>query len=254
MANRRHFTYTTESAVLPKGSHELEIWNTIRLNRKDLYRGLATRTEFEFGLGGNFQASLYLNLSTESWGVGNMILSDEQFGFSTEGKYKLLDAVSDPIGLALYGEVVYSNTETELEGKIIVDKYIDKLLFAFNAIGEHSFVTGVNQNTNLIETQTEEVMELNAGATYFITGNFTAGLEVREHIKRPPGLEGGGTYTALFVGPSLSIAGSNWWAAVSVMPQIGGSSKDGGGTLSSDKLELVEHEKFEARLLLSFEF
>src|SRR5438105_4635380 len=27
-ANRRHFTYTYESAVLPKASHELEIWNT----------------------------------------------------------------------------------------------------------------------------------------------------------------------------------------------------------------------------------
>src|SRR5258708_6352920 len=63
-ANRRHFTYTYESAVLPKASHELEIWNTIRLNRKVFFRGLDTRAEFEFGLGGNFQTSLYLNMSS----------------------------------------------------------------------------------------------------------------------------------------------------------------------------------------------
>src|SRR5437016_3949527 len=88
-ANKRHFTYTYESAVLPKASHELEIWNTVRLNRKDFFRGLDTRTEFEFGLGGNFQTSLYLNVSSELDAAGN---SEQSFGFSNEWKYKLLDA------------------------------------------------------------------------------------------------------------------------------------------------------------------
>src|SRR4051812_10308080 len=108
LANRRHFAYITESAVLPKGSHELEIWNTVRLNRKDFFRGLDTRSEFEFGLGGNFQTSVYLNLSSEMDAFGN---SEQSFGFSTEGKYKLFDATADPIGTALYAEIGYSNPE-----------------------------------------------------------------------------------------------------------------------------------------------
>jgi hypothetical protein len=38
------------------------------------------------------------------------------------------------------------------------------------------------------------------------------------------------------------------------MPQIGGSATNENGTKSADKFELIQHEKLEARLLLSFEF
>jgi hypothetical protein len=253
VANRRHFTYTYESAVLPKGSHELEIWNTVRLNRKDFFRGIDTRTEFEFGLGGNFQTSLYLNISSSASFEDGGLINEQSFGFSNEWKYKLMDATSDPIGLALYGEGSVTTTELELEGKIILDKQIDQLLLAFNAVGEHSIVNGIDASSKAA-MQTEEIMELDAGAAYFVTPSFTVGLEAREHIKRPPGFEGGGTYSAFFAGPTLSVAGPNWWSAVSIMPQIGGSSKNEDGAVSADKLELVQHEKLEARLVLAFEF
>lgn len=251
-ANRRHFTYVYESAVLPKGSHELEIWNTLRVNRKDFYRGLDSRAEFEFGLGGNLQTSLYLNLSSEAFIENGEISSDQTLGFSNEWKYKVLDATADVVGLALYGEGSFATQEIELEGKIILDKQIDQLLIAFNAVGEHSYVTGTSAGQ--ASTQTEEIMELDGGATYFITQNFTAGIEVREHIKRPPGFEGGGTFGAFFAGPSLSYAGPNWWSAISIMPQVAGNAKSGSGTIGTDKLELTQHEKLEARLLLAFEF
>ena len=253
LANRRHFTYVYETAVLPKGGREVELWNTLRLNRKDFYRALDNRTEFEFGLGSNLQTSLYLNMSIASAFAGGDIRTEQFFGISNEWKYKLMDAVADPVGLALYAEGSLKTTEIELEGKILIDKKIDKLLLAFNAIGEHSFVNGLDVNS-MMTTETEEIMELVGGAAYFITPSFTFGFEAREHIKRPPGFEGGGTYSAFFIGPSLSIAGPNWWAAFSMMPQIGGSAKSESGIVSADKLELGEHEKLEARLLLSFDF
>lgn len=252
-ANRRHFTYTYESAILPKASHEVEIWNTIKMNKKNFYRGIDTRLEFEFGLGGNFQTSLYLNTSSEAIFEDGAIESDQSFGFSNEWKWKLLDPVADPIGAALYSEGSFSSSEIELEGKIILDKQIDQLLLAFNAIGEHSYVSGVDGNSQMV-TQTEEIMELVGGAAYFLTPNFTIGLEARQHIKRPPGFEGGGTYSAFFAGPSLSVSGSNWWSALSIMPQIGGSNKSESGVVGTEKLELAEHEKLEARILLAFEF
>lgn len=236
-ANRRHFTYTYESAVLPKAAHEMEIWNTIRLNHQNFFRGLDTRTEFEFGLGGNWQTSLYLNLTSEMDEAGN---TDNFIGFSNEWKYKLLDATADPIGFALYGEGSYSNPEIELEGKMILDKQVSNFLFAFNVIGEHSFVSGKNV-ADFIVTQSEDVAEFTGGAAYFIAQNFTVGVEARQTTKHPPAIEGGGRYSAFFAGPSLSYDGPNWWAAATVMPQLG-------------TLELSEHEKVEARILLSFEF
>ncbi len=253
VANKRHFTYTYETAVLPKGSHELEIWNTVRINRKDFYRGLDTRTEFEFGLGGNLQTSLYLNVSNSASFEDGILVNDQSFGFSNEWKYKLMDAVADPVGAALYAEASVSTTEIELEGKLLLDKQIGRFLFAFNAITEHSFVNGLD-SISKVAMQTEDVFELCGGATFFVTPSFTIGLEVRENIKNPPGFEGGGLYSAFFAGPSLSVAGPNWWSAVSILPQIAGSSKSEAGIVSTDKLELLQHEKLEARLLLSFEF
>ena len=254
LANRRHFTYTYESAVLPKASHELEIWNTVRLNRKDFYRGLDTRSEFEFGLGGNFQTSLYLNISSSLAFEQGSMSNEESFGFSNEWKYKVLDANADPIGLAVYGEGSYTNSEIELEGKLIIDKQIDNFLFAFNAVGEHSFVSGIEPTSGISITQPEEVIEFDAGIAYYISSNFTIALEGHQLTKRPPALEGSGSYSAFYLGPTLSIAGPNWWTAFSVMPQVGGSSTNGAGINSSDKLELTHFEKLETRLVLAFEF
>ncbi|MDP4220412.1 MAG: hypothetical protein Q8916_12390 [Bacteroidota bacterium] len=251
-ANRRHFTYCYESAVLPKGGREIELWNTLRLNRKDFYRGLDNRTEFEFGLGGNLQTSLYLNLSIASEFADGAIQTEQSFGISNEWKYKLLDATADPVGLALYAEGELNTDEIELEGKVLLDKQIGDLLLVFNAIGDHSFVTGVVNGAT--DTQPENITEFVGGAAYFLTPSFTIGIEARQQTKKPPLLEGGGSYSAFFVGPSISFAGPNWWTAFSVMPQLTGSGSDGSGVSESGKYELQQHEKVEGRLLLAFEF
>ena len=253
IANRRHFTYVYESAVLPKGAKEIELWNTVRINRKDFYRALDNRTEFEFGLGGNLQTSLYLNLSIASQFNSGAIETEQYFGISNEWKYKLMDATADIFGLALYAEGSLKSDEIELEGKIILDKQIDNFLIAFNAVGEHSFVTGIN-STGLAETQPENILEFVGGAAYFLTPSFTIGIEARHHTQKPPIFEGGGVYSAFFAGPSFSVSGSNWWSALSIMPQIAGSEQNGVGIVNQDKLDLTKHEKLEARLLLSFDF
>ena len=92
------------------------------------------------------------------------------------------------------------------------------------------------------------------GAAIFLTPSFTLGFEARQHTKRPPVFEGGGVYSAFFAGPSISVSGANWWSALSIMPQIAGSEKNGSGIDSQNKLDLTIHEKLEARFLLSFDF
>ena len=217
-ANRRHFAYLYESAVLPKGAHELEIWNTVRLQRKQFYRRIDTRTEFEFGLGGNFQTSLYLNMSNISQLTTGVLNTEQSFGISNEWKFKLLDATTDAIGIALYAEGSIKTLESEIEGKVILDKKVDNFLFAFNAVAERSNVSAVSMGD--IVTQNESIVEFDAGTAYFFTPNFTFGIEARYHTQNPPVIEGGGSYSALFIGPTLAYAGPNWWSAFSIASQI----------------------------------
>src|SRR3954462_8025614 len=91
-ANERHFTYTYESAVLPQGARELEVWTTPRLGRDQYFARFDHRLEFEVGLTGRLQTSLYLNFSGQTAetapGVRTSGMSYE--GVSSEWKYKLL--------------------------------------------------------------------------------------------------------------------------------------------------------------------
>src|SRR5690348_11148198 len=85
LANRRRFTYTYESVVLPKGALELEIWNTLRTDKNKFFRGIDHRMELELGLGGSFQTSLYLNLSSKSaFDPTAGIVTGSEFSISNE--------------------------------------------------------------------------------------------------------------------------------------------------------------------------
>jgi hypothetical protein len=247
-ANRRRFAYTYESPVLPKGARELELWNTLRLNKDKWYRRIDNRTEFEFGLGSNLQTSLYLNLSSYATFDGTDVShSGTEFGISNEWKWKALDRVADPVGLGLYVEGGLVTDEVELEGKLILDKQIDKFLFAFNVVGENEWEY-IGQNGS-VDAESATKLEFDLGACYLVTPEFGVGLEARNHAVMTEANEQDVTYSAFFVGPSLSYASDNWWVVLALMPQVSGKSGDAGG-----KYDLVEHEKFEGRLLLSFEF
>jgi hypothetical protein len=92
----RHFTYTYESEVEEKGGREIEIWNTLRLNRKNFYRGIDTRSEYELALTKNLQTSIYLDVSNASSEENGSIVREQSFGFSNEWIYRMLDRDVDP--------------------------------------------------------------------------------------------------------------------------------------------------------------
>ena len=52
-ANDRHFTYTYETAVLPPGARELEVWTTWRAGRERYYSRFDHRLELEVGVAKN---------------------------------------------------------------------------------------------------------------------------------------------------------------------------------------------------------
>ena len=248
LANERHFTYLYETAVLPPGAKEIEVWNTWRAGRGDFYSALDHRLEFETGLTEHVMTSFYLNWKNEA-SEGSNGESDSKFaweGISNEWKWKISDPVADPLGFGLYGEVSLGTEEFELEAKTLFDKKLDKLLLAANLVAAGEFENGAD------ETELEEIeLEADLGASYAVTPHFSVGLELRNHneiAKEADSDEMEWEHSALFLGPNVSYATEGWWVTLSVLPQLPALMKEEGGSI----LVLDEHEKINARLLFSF--
>lgn len=247
-AQDRLFTYTYQSSVLNKGQKELEVWSTLRSGRNDYFRGIDQRLEFEVGLGKKLQTAFYLNYGyskgiQETNGI-QAINNSVVYSFSNEWKYKLSDPVANAIGSGLYFEYGISPTETELEGKIILDKQIGRTLHAFNIVGEYEFGNvfvpeGEKINT---ETEREAYFELAYAFSIKIKDGFSIGMEARNQnqFSSTNELEN----SVLSLGPCISYYSNGFWVNLTLMPQI--SNLKGGG------LELTEHEKLQARLVFSF--
>ena len=136
----RSFVRTYQSIVLPKGEKEIEVWSTLRYGKDDFYRRLDNRFEFEIGLSNKLQTAFYINTSQNTFRAGDEIVTQPtSVSFSNEWKYKISDPVANAIGSGLYGEYKIGSDELELELKLILDKKINKNLFAFNAVGEFEF-------------------------------------------------------------------------------------------------------------------
>ncbi len=241
-ASERHFTYTYESGVLRPGGREIEPWSTFRLGRSDFYSRFDSRIEAELGLTDRLQTAFYLNMKAVAADTPfGRSTSTQLEGVSSEWKLKLADPVADRAGVALYGEVSAGPTELELEGKLILDKRVGRLLGALNLVAEHEW------EFEEAGTEGETTFEADAAACWFLTPRLAAGLELRSHTVLPP--EGEPTRSALFLGPTVSYAREGWWVAASVLPQIRALAG-----ASDGRLDLEEHERVEVRVLFGLEF
>ncbi|MFM2290767.1 MAG: hypothetical protein RIS29_580 [Bacteroidota bacterium] len=247
-AQDRLFTYTYQSNVLNKGQREIEVWNTFRTGKQNYFARLDNRTEFEIGLGKNLQTAFYLNLSTKTNAVdlaGSKIFQTEnEISFSNEWKYKLMDPVANPIGLALYGEYGIGVNEYELEGKVIVDKKIGNFTVAANAIYEMELEPEYSNNELELEAE-EHKADLNISAAYALSPKFNLTIEsAYRNVIAKGKLE----HSALYAGAGLSYSSDKFLLNFTVMPQISSFKGENTGA----KLNLNEFEKVQCRLLFSY--
>jgi hypothetical protein len=242
-ASERRFAYTYQSNVLHAGGREIEPWNTFRIGRSDHYSRLDTRLEAEMGVTDRLQTSIYLNLKSLSEdAAAGRVSSTEIEGISSEWKWKVSDPVADRLGFALYGEVTGGPSAFELEGKLIADKRVGRWLGAVNVTYEHEWEFEEED-----ETKRESAFEVTAGSAWFLKPSLSLGVEVRSHSVFLPGDEP--TRSALFAGPVLSYGRGGWWITASVLPQLVALAGKSDGNL-----DLVEHERVEARILFGLEF
>jgi hypothetical protein len=241
-ANDRHFTFTYESAVLPPGGRELEVWTTPRVGREEFFVRFDQRIEFEVGLTERLMTAFYLNASATNAEIAPDDREHEwEFeGVSSEWKLKLSDPVADGVGVALYGEVTGGPTELEAEAKLILDKQVGGMLLAANVVGANEW------DYSGPETETEQELELDLGAAWRVRPAFSVGLEIRNHNEV---VDGEWEHSALFAGPVFAYATEDWWVAATVLPQLPALKKEGE---NGDRRILDEHEKLIARLLFSF--
>lgn len=251
-ANERHFSYTYESAVLPFGAREVELWTTARLMKDDYYLRFDERVEFEIGLGKGVQTALYLNFRGIAKETATDIEKSFDFrGISSEWKWEMSNAVADPVGSALYGEVTWMPHEIELEAKVILDKRIGPFLIAYNAVVEMEFEIEKETVNGVVKREWERkfFLEHLLALAGFITENFSLGLEFRSLTKWKDSQL---SYSSLFLGPALAYAGENWWMSLTFLPQLPAIRNSKGST--HDSIVLDDLEKYEARLLFGFHF
>ncbi|MBP7400698.1 MAG: hypothetical protein KA954_13995 [Chitinophagales bacterium] len=244
----RIFTYTYQSGVLNQGQKELEIWNTLRTGREQYYSRFDNRSEFEIGLGGKLQTAFYLNISTATKAIGDVdamsLSTSYDFSFSNEWKLKLLDPVANPVGLALYAEYGIGTSEYELEGKIILDKKIDKLTIATNLIYEMELEP--EPEFDGTDWEKEHKAEISLGFAYQISPSMNITVE---NLYRNVIEDGEWEHSAYYAGPGFSYVYKNFWANFTVMPQIVSFKEQ-----NNSHLDLEEFEKLQCRLIFSYAF
>lgn len=235
-ANDRKFTYTYETAVLPPGGKEVEVWTTWHTGRDDYFSRFAHRLEFELGVVDQLMTAFYLNFYGQAAdnADGERVSSFLYDGISWEWKYKLTDPVADPIGFGLYGELGATPDEYKLEAKLLLDKYFGDFLAAFNLVGEVEWELGPE------ETERELEVKPVLGLSYLLNPYFSFGIEAQNENQI-----GGGEFEHSIVsaGPVVSYADEGYWATLTFLPQW--------TDLKEGQLDLTSHERYELRLLFA---
>jgi hypothetical protein len=246
-AQDRLFTFTYQSNVLNKGQKEIEIWSTMRTGRDNFYQAFNHSLEFEVGLGSKLQTSFYLNYGyskgIETTGTIQSVASENSYSFANEWKLKLTDPVANPIGSALYFEYKLGTDETELEGKLILDKMVGNSTHALNIVGEYEIEKKFVPNGDMIDVKSEGEykLEFNYGYAYKLNKNWALGVEL---MNQNTISDGNWEYSVVSAGPSLSYNIEGFWVNLSVMPQI--------TNLKTGNLEFHDNQKLQTRIIFSY--
>jgi hypothetical protein len=236
-AGDRHFTYNYESGVLGDGEREIETYSTFRFGQNEFYSALDYNLEFETGLGGGVQTSLYLNFTQE---LGQDPSDNSEVvnhgptldGISNEWKFKLSDAVADGVGLGLYVEPEFEPDDFELEMKVIVDKKMGNVLATFNLLAEPAF--------DYADTDSSFLLRPSVGLGYFLSDKFFVGFESMDenfYDKAP-------MRSVFSLGPVVEYSGANWWVAVTFLPQL--------ANIGSSSLDFTDSQRDQVRVATSF--
>ncbi|MBV8878566.1 MAG: hypothetical protein JO332_01255 [Planctomycetaceae bacterium] len=246
-ADERKFTYSYEAKTLPKGSWEFEQWATLKME-KDAgdYNRLELREEFEVGLTDRLTTAFYLNTTYQATRNVPGLDDEHRYGFesiSSEWKYKLTDPSADILGTLLYGELLMSSDEYELEAKLVVSKELGDFTFAYNFIYEAELEREVGESP---EWRWAHIIQNTVGVSYllpFLRGA-AIGAEARSeaHFERSFSGEHNSAYWA---GPNVHYAAGTWWMTLTFLTQL---------NIHDLEFDETGNTKYELRLIFGVNF
>lgn len=254
-ATERRFTYTYEPETLPQGATEFEQWITLGTQRtsggtvqQQNYNQWQIREELEYGVTDDYTLGLYVNLAAESYRDASVSpaanVSEFEFkGISLENRYLVLNPADHAVGLTLYLEPAFSGSEAEVEGKIIIGQRHGDWKWAVN------LTHATEWEDNFHEVEGEFAATL--GVARDLDAHWSVGLEFWNQNALPE--YASWEYTAFFLGPVVSYRQEQWWATLTVLPQVYGKNF-GGNPDGNTSLVLDEQERVNIRLLLGFSF
>lgn len=232
------YIYTTDTQ--PKGRLEVEQWVTsLRGQAQGHYGAFMNRTEIEYGVTDNFQASVYFNYGSVSASgnnpdgtTGGRFVPDaadpgspysSRFYDSTslELIWRVLSPYRSFMGVALYLEPTYGPRKKEIEAKLILDKNLfeDRVVWAANFVAAHE----QEKYPGIWEKEAEQ--QFLTGVSYRFAPRWSAAVEYR-WVR---GFEGNSfaanrrEYSHQSLGPTLHYADKRWWATLTWLPQIRGA-------------------------------
>jgi hypothetical protein len=205
------FTYTTET--LGKGELEIEQFADMTpvkaldpSGHLAWYAGTQFQTEFECGLTDRLELGLYVVYVPTPAEYTFVAPMTETTGVKERLRYVFADPGAWPIDVGLYGELVESSTEAELEAKVLLQRRIDKLRIDANLWAEYELYYLPRKDLVLNPT---------LGATYELAPSVHVGAEGWMRVEFPDPSTNPRPYAlgpAGYVGPTLLLNfGKLWW-------------------------------------------
>ncbi len=231
LAGERRFTFVYEATTMPAGHAEYEQWITFKTHKDadpDFDR-IDFRHEIEFGVTDRLQVALYL--SDWRYQDGDSVGTGADWrDAAVEIIYNLTDPVTEPFGLALYGELKLGDELVEIEGKLIVQKNIGKWVFAWNGTIEAEW-----EGPDLAEDKGK--FEQTFGGSYQFSPKFLGGFELLHEIEYEDWSDWG--EPVLYLGPNFSYRAGQWWTTITALTQV---------------TDVDAEPDFQLRLIFGFDF
>lgn len=208
------------------------------------------------------QTALYLNTrhnyAENAVGSSKAFADRDSFefdGVATELKYQVTSPYTSPLGFALYLEPGYSRISSRsgefrheliLEFKAILQKnfFDNRLVTVFNYTIEPEWEREKG------EWETGLEMQWALGAAWQFAPHWFVGLEARLDTEFEHADLGEAEFLTLFLGPTLHYSADEWFATLTVLPQIAGWPDQNG----TGGRHLDDREQVEVRLKFGFEF
>jgi hypothetical protein len=176
------FTYTTDT--LAPGELEVEQYADLTpvrgytSNNTELsYVGTQFQTEFEYGLAERLELGLYVVYVPSPVGLALAPEMTETTGIKERLRYVFAPPGAWPIDVGLYGELVEGDSESEFEGKILLQRRLGNLRIVSNLWAEYElYYTGSRRDVVLNPT---------LGVTYEITPTVHVGAEGWVRVEFP---------------------------------------------------------------------